>query len=552
MRIASIDLGTHSVKLLEMDSVFGRFEIHDQHERKLDTATSESPAQAAATLLSGLAKKPDRVVVLLRSQASTLRTLNLPTKDKKAVRASIQFELEDDLPFEADQSVYDYSILSQTRNSTRAHIAVTTKEQLTKFLDDLKLAGVDPDIVTTECWAWRSVMNRVLPAADQLGPVVTLHLGHQRSLLYAHYQQAPLFVREIPWSGQELALSVCKKLGIPLDQAEALVRDKGAVLSGQQRVQYPADVQALATAIDETLDGLVSDIRQATLSAKGSAEGKNVTKLYLTGSLSMIPGLADALGSALSVEIAPLRALSTVSASGVSYSEPTENAFPLALGGALALLGPEKNLVVNFRMGAFAKRAPGKSLKQFEALKRPLIGLSIVMATLYVSLFVERIIYQSRLTDLDAQLEKSVKSFFGQISPSATRTYLANISSLKNAMQKELKRQRELQKLLSTSTRFPIDHLKELSRAIPRDLTVDMMSYQVGAAPSEKPPQPPETAKLMFWVSSAKDAERLTEHVAKKVADLQSSPAEPVTVGGKKRFKISFNGRPTEDSYGQH
>ena len=33
MRIVGIDLGTSSIKAVEVDSAFGRFEIHDYHEQ---------------------------------------------------------------------------------------------------------------------------------------------------------------------------------------------------------------------------------------------------------------------------------------------------------------------------------------------------------------------------------------------------------------------------------------------------------------------------------------------------------------------------------------
>src|SRR5690606_19822899 len=97
-----------------------------------------------------------------------------------------------------------------------------------------------------------------------------------------------------------------------------------------------------------------------------------------------------------------------------------------------------------------------------------------------------------------------------QVSGSAIRTYLASPSSLRNQINKDLGKQRELAKLLSPNPRSPLDFLRELSLAVPRDVVVDMTQYQVGAAPTE--PYKPEAdgqASLTFLVANPQMAEKI-------------------------------------------
>lgn len=99
--------------------------------------------------------------------------------------------------------------------------------------------------------------------------------------------------------------------------------------------------------------------------------------------------------------------------------------------------------------------------------------------------------YRSKLEDVDAQLEKSVRSFFTSISTGTLKQYIRYLSQLKTAVGKELAKQKELTRIVGANPRSPTDFLKELSASVPKDVVVDLTDYQVGAAPSSRYPLPP-------------------------------------------------------------
>src|SRR5688572_223891 len=132
MRVLGLDLGSTSVKAVEIDTSFGRYEIHDYHEEKITQGSNAF--EAAGRLVRGLPKAPDRIVVGLPSGRVTFRNLHVPTKDRKDIQAAVAFELEDDLPFELDESVFDHSILSQGPEGTHLHIAATLRKYVAELL----------------------------------------------------------------------------------------------------------------------------------------------------------------------------------------------------------------------------------------------------------------------------------------------------------------------------------------------------------------------------------------------------------------------------------
>src|SRR4051812_31648336 len=134
MRILGIDCGSSSIKAVEMDSAFGRYDIHDYHELVLEPGTPVE--EGVSKLLKNLPKPPDKTVVSLKSGQSTFRNLSLPTRDKKAIHAGVTFELEDDLPFPASESVHDFAILSQSKQGSVVHVAATLNRHIATQIED--------------------------------------------------------------------------------------------------------------------------------------------------------------------------------------------------------------------------------------------------------------------------------------------------------------------------------------------------------------------------------------------------------------------------------
>ncbi|MGZ3699264.1 MAG: pilus assembly protein PilM, partial [Bdellovibrionota bacterium] len=181
MRILGLDLGSTSIKAVEIDSAFGRYDIHDYHE--LAIPAGADPVELLGNFLHGLPKSPDKVAVALRSGHVTFRNLQLPIRDKKAIQASVGFELEDELPFPLEQAIYDYSVMSQTRAGTYLHVAASLKKHVATSLAFWTAAGADPDVLTTEAWAFRALLNRTLSVQAQEEPALLAHIGHEKTTL---------------------------------------------------------------------------------------------------------------------------------------------------------------------------------------------------------------------------------------------------------------------------------------------------------------------------------------------------------------------------------
>ena len=548
MRILGIDLGSKSIKAVEVDSAFGRYEIRDYHEIPIDPGIE--PAQTLNQFIQNLPKKPDRVAMAMRTGNVTFRNFQLPARGKKAIQAAIGFELEDELPFSLEQAAYDYSLVHQTKQSTEVHVAATLKRHVAAFLDTCQSAHVDPDLLTTEAWGFRAILNRITAKEDGK-PVLLVHLGHERTVLYGHHSGVPILAREVSWGGRDLTAAICRKYGIPLDQAETAKLDHGFVIPESQRKDATQEQLQFSDTLQEPLMILLRELHQALLSCKNAAR-QHVSQIYISGGSSLLPGLSRLFEESLNTPVRPLQALSSVSLSGVAYSEQTDALFALAVSSALCLVGPDRSISINFRKADFAKQARSREFNM-DTWRRLLMASGAVLACFFGSLIVQSQVYKTQLTDVDIQLEKNVKSFFGGLSGSAVKTYMASTSTLRNSVNKELTKQRDVAKLLGPNPHSPLEFLKEVSSTVPKDVVVDLIQFQVGSAPTAPYSATADTtASFAFLVSNPQVAERLATLLSSKISGLQRGKMEETTASdGTKKWKITFTGKPSEDAYGK-
>jgi Tfp pilus assembly PilM family ATPase len=548
MRILGLDIGSTSIKAVEVDTAFGRFEIHEYHEVRVNPG--ESAIAVAGGMVRSLPKSPDRVVVPLRANRVTLRNLRLPTRDKKAIQSSVAFELEDDLPFEADQAASDFVILGTTGNESQIHVAAALKTTLDDYLGLAVESGVDPDTLTTEAIAYRALLRK-MPIPDTVleRPILVVNVGHERTTIYAQYDGMPLYCREIAWGGRDINIVLSNRYGLSMDAAERTKIDNGFVLPLSQLPTVSEQQRDFSETVFEALQGLCRDIRQADLSCK-SLTGHRPGMIYLTGGTSLLPGLPALLSEETKIVCQPLRALSQVK-NGVTYSEESDAKFALAAGSALSFLTSERPFLINFRKGEFGKHGGGAEI-DLSIFAKPLKTLAISAVILLVLLGVESTLYDQRIKDTNAQLEKTVKSFFGSLSPSAVKSYLSNTTNLRKNIDAELSKERALVALLAPNPHSPFEFLKDLSGAISKDVVTDMMKYHVGSSANTEPYASTSVAEpsveLEFWVSNPQVAENLDRAISGKIRDYRKGELEEVSGGGKsapgaaKKYRMLVNG----------
>ena len=147
--VLGLDVGSHGLKAVELSVSprslsAGQFRVHprvdgstplDEHLRRF-LSMHHLPTEQLATAI------PAR-------QLST-RRLEFPFSDPRRLAQAIPFEIEAETPFDLDDIVVDWNVLSADRQHGVVAATLTRKEHVSSAIETFRAAGCEPQVLEAE------------------------------------------------------------------------------------------------------------------------------------------------------------------------------------------------------------------------------------------------------------------------------------------------------------------------------------------------------------------------------------------------------------------
>lgn len=403
-KILGLDFGAHSIKAVVLEGSFRGWEVSAFASVPIGPAL-ESVAPASAPAGEGeaaegavpasagpvvedtqVARDPRtmRAFALLAEQLGGLRAdlsavalpglgaaspmITLPFTDVKKIEATLGFEVEGILPFDLEDALYDYQVLSQKDGKSELLVGVLRRDVFVEFLDELRDAGVDPRVVTLPGLGAAPLLGELAgPGLPEDEEIALLDLGFERGTLTIVHgsgseREAPIlsFTRTFAAGGAELLALVEREHGLVGEAAEEWLRSSGDVAT----LRRPLMV-------------LLREVRQSLRAAQARSKRK-LNRVHLSGSLARLPGLPEMLTAELGV---PVERVALPGAAAAKIPAEQQPAYAQALGLALRAMnrvsGPGKAL--NFRKGELAFQG---DLDYLKGKVSRLVGFAAVLLVL--------------------------------------------------------------------------------------------------------------------------------------------------------------------------
>jgi len=334
-RIIGIDIGAESIGAVALEAGLRGYEVvscarvaiepaqpvaSDEGEGSEAAPASDGKARAFAELLGKLGgAKADVVAVSLPGDQTATPTITLPFSESKKIEATLGFEVENLLPFDLEEALYDHQVLSQKSGQTELLVGVARHEEVGSFLAMLQANGVDPRVITLPGLANLALLTDLLvrekaPADAAEG---LLDIGPDRTLL-------------------TIARGAANERSQP-----------GLIFT-----------RAMGGAEQDALQHAVREIRQSLFSAQTRSRIP-VRRLRVTGAFASVDGLCERLQRELGVPVERLEKLPGDPQGRI----PAELQGPLGHAFGLALRGQARGRIVNLRKGPFAFRGDLDYLK---------------------------------------------------------------------------------------------------------------------------------------------------------------------------------------------
>jgi len=276
--VIGIDIGTSSIKAIELAQVAGALEITHW---AIEPLVGNDAKAALKKISEKLHFKNQQLVCSVSGKGTLIRYVDLPRMPLEDLRKSYVFELDKYFPFDPKTIYTDCSILDPdgTDKKMLVLMAAVKKEMVDERLKLFKEEGLELNRVTFNSVATANAFSRLGPQVSASGKAkAVLDIGGSASCLMIFKDSSLRFARDIFVGSSEMTKKIANSLGVDALEAEKIKHQPGDKLP------------QVLEACDMPLNTLVTEIR---LSMDYFMTEKNiqVDELFLGGGGSLLNGI---------------------------------------------------------------------------------------------------------------------------------------------------------------------------------------------------------------------------------------------------------------------
>ncbi len=474
MKVIGLDIGSHSVKALEMEIWLRQVELIDFYEEKLpyssgDPKSDDIKSAIKNIFLQHVIVPPFKLAAAIPGLWVSSRTIIFPFTDKSKIRQTLPFELEEHIPFDLENIVYEYQISASDKTSTLL-ILLTEKEIIQSRLSLFEHPDVSPDLLTSDA---ASLYNLMAYSGQETSEVYALiNIGKSQTGMAIVDEGRLSQVRSISLGGQAITDAIQTQYKLSSEEGEKAKIENGFVLTEEEGATQ--DQVKFSNCIKEALDPLISQINQTFQANRSKGKGI-VRKAYVTGGTSLLRNLPQYLSLALHVEVEFLKVLKTFELNNIADQDANHAKATQALALALGCVGSLPSQQFNFRKQEFSRYQKGPLSHEVKYLAG--IG-SIILLILFLNIAGNFFILKSTLKSLDSQMIEITKKFPIKIPPHL----LEDATQLRAFLNKTAKEHQEKIEALGGSKGgelTTLQILEEISQLAPKQVLFDVRELSI-------------------------------------------------------------------------
>jgi general secretion pathway protein L len=409
-RILGIDLGATAVKVVAIESSFRSHTVAAYRAEPIapdDETAPRSYADRLKPALEALAQdewfRADTIICSLPAAQVATHMITLPFTETKKIEATLPNEVEDLIPSNLDEVVFDWHILSRAPGKTEVLVSVTAKREVQAVLDALKTVNVDPSIVTFSAAALTHLFaENYIEQADATPEApatceAIIDIGAERTNIAIAEGGQFRFARTFSPGSLAVTRALARGLSLSVEQAEELKQSFGVALESDP---------TLVAVMDRAMSALLREIR-ATFASYSARSKRKVERVTLCGGGARLAGLDLLLGETLNVSVQPLKIREQVAFPEGAELDRGTLALSLGLRGVSSGRGPR----LDFRKGelAFTKNA-GETRSVYLSLAAM---AAVLVVLLGASMWAKLHLLSTRESKLDEQLCEVTKKILG-------------------------------------------------------------------------------------------------------------------------------------------
>ena len=501
MRSIGIDFGEDSIKIVELLQNKKSISIRSVFEKKLNAGVSDHDKEIEAiefvrVILSQNDFSGARFCMALRQDKVTLRTKSFPFADRIKIQKSLSFEMEEDIPFDPDNCIFDYKIISYDGPGVNVLAVAVPKQHIEKCLSLAKDFGIELYTLTVEGLSFSNLIENWMDLPPQMSsqnvfiaddlslqdsttssekPIdIVINLGHKRTLLTGYSQGRLIFVRSLIWGADVILQEIVRKYQLPYVEAQKVLQTQSSLYLNKQNRTF--EELNLASTIEKALRELIRDLQISLLEIRSEHQA-SIQNIYLTGGLSGLRNLGAFLTQNLEIACNQTQLLNNYlgESSLTIPADQLQSKFTTAVAVALEAFKKPRNPALQLIKGEFVQK--NNFIKTFWADWGTLAQITIAAV---IVLFTWGYLREDLSTQLTEKGDEVLKTHAKNVARLPKKQ--ANEKGVTKYIKDNKKRAQEL-KLVSqlASMNSAMDILKKVSEQSPAlsQAKIDLMQFSV-------------------------------------------------------------------------
>lgn len=546
-----IDIGTYSVKCARLDVYSKGFSVSAYNEYPLDQDPNRDRHIQLIEILRIIASGQDphstHYVLGLNQDNVSVRFKSFPFRERPKILKSVPFELEDDIPLDQDDAIFDAKVVRNMNDQSDVLAVAAPKAQIKEILDLAHECGIEPDIVSVEGFAFANSIEDWLaappafshnPASTEYATVAEanftrtatlhLHIGHSHTLVGVFQNNSIVAMRSILWGGKNVADAITRKFQIPYFEALKVLQTKSFILPSTEGATR--DQIVFSQTICESVDDLIRELKLTLLETKTELNVE-FQQALLSGGVAQIPHLSPYITQGIEIPTNLYNHLSRYSQTYIEEQAGAAYTSNVALGLAFEGLKKPRNPAINLRREEFGKQSQTwQNLWNKWNYTAKIAGAALALVFIYAPL---RDSLTGRLTDLaDTNLREQAKLIAHLTGSRASESGIRRFVTDK---EKEIKARDTMNAIKGINS--ALDVVKKFNDLVPRaeQVQVDIRHLSVQK----------ETMVIQGEVANSAQLELLKKSIlplavdGKIIAENPISAASPAHVGFNFRLRVA-------------
>ena len=343
--LVGLDIGSHSVKLAELES-------HANKNHKLVNWGISQPLaeaivdgeimdrqlvmDAIGNLLETRGIQTRNVVAAVSGRAVIVKRITMNKLSQEDATQAVTWEAEQHVPYDINDVSLDFEVLGPSPTDPKQMqvlLVAAKKDMVNSFAELIRESGLTPLIVDVDSFAAQNALEANYSfSSDEV--VATLNIGAEITNINITQGGVPYFTKDIQLGGHTFIEAAQRKFNLSQSEAAAAVR-------GETSVSHE-----IGPVIEQACESLATALERAQAYLRTAGEAGALSRIMICGGSALTPGLPEFLNRRFGVMTEIANPLSRVTYDPALFAgQDVMKVAPqltVAIGLALRRLGDKK------------------------------------------------------------------------------------------------------------------------------------------------------------------------------------------------------------------